>query len=395
MVTDATTREPQPALDVPRQQHVRTTHAEDEAIAARTRMAQVKTIYRQANLSLSISLVIAVVWCFVLRDVASHSFLKGWLAIVFALAALRFVVVRAFYREERSIDDMPLWEFRFAVCLLASTLVWGIGGWLLMPSHSPLHQAVIYFFMMGMAGSNIVAFAAHIWCSRITLWAMLAPATLWFLVQGEPLLQVMGGAGLVYAVIAMKGARELGQMLQRMFQLSHDLRVAHDRAQELARIDDLSGMNNRRAFFDLGAAAFERARAGDGSFSLLMIDIDHFKSINDRFGHAAGDRVIRAIAEAIKQNVRAVDIAGRLGGEEFAVALPGTSRKDAMFLAERLRQSIAAMEIHHNGQTITLTGSLGLAESQGSLSLDTLIHEADSALYKAKANGRNRIEEAG
>jgi len=123
-----------------------------------------------------------------------------------------------------------------------------------------------------------------------------------------------------------------------------------------------------------------------------MFDIDHFKEINDTHGHAAGDRVLQAVGDAIRRRARATDILGRLGGEEFAMLLPETGGAEALTLAERLRREITAVGVPHGGRSIALTCSCGVAaRSDEILLLDTLLSFADKALYRAKRQGRNRI----
>lgn len=122
-----------------------------------------------------------------------------------------------------------------------------------------------------------------------------------------------------------------------------------------------------------------------------MLDIDNFKSINDRFGHAAGDRVIRSVADGIREQLRQTDVAGRLGGEEFAVLLPETSRDDATAIAERIRTAIDIRAVTHERGDIPFTVSVGVADLQPGGTLADLLVRADEALYRAKRSGRNRV----
>lgn len=140
---------------------------------------------------------------------------------------------------------------------------------------------------------------------------------------------------------------------------------------------------------------FARAKKYNMELSLLMIDLDYFKSINDTFGHAAGDEVIREIGNIIKTNFRRTDIVGRIGGDEFAVLLKNTSLQDAKKAAEQLRETVAGKKIVCGEQEIGLTVSIGAAaicgETDGSNSIEALFKKADDALYKAKAKGRNCV----
>jgi two-component system cell cycle response regulator len=165
-----------------------------------------------------------------------------------------------------------------------------------------------------------------------------------------------------------------------------------DDARRLAASDALTGLPNRRAFVD--AIERERSRATRHAlpFSFVMIDVDHFKSINDTHGHAAGDLVLQAVARALTSVARRSDVVGRWGGEEFVVALPQTSEAGARVAAERLRKAIADTKcILPSGETIHVTASLGVASVDCAWQTDALVARADSAMYEAKSDGRNRV----
>jgi diguanylate cyclase (GGDEF)-like protein len=155
-----------------------------------------------------------------------------------------------------------------------------------------------------------------------------------------------------------------------------------------ATTDPLTGLLNRRGFFDSVAALMGRSK---GPISVLAFDLDHFKSINDRCGHAVGDAVLQLFAKMARQTMRQNDIIGRLGGEEFVGVLAG-SLTDAASAAERVRAAFAAASLVRNGQQVAATVSIGVACGPPSSAIDTLIARADVALYRAKGNGRDRVE---
>ena len=141
----------------------------------------------------------------------------------------------------------------------------------------------------------------------------------------------------------------------------------------------------------------ERDRAGrlGLTFSIAMLDVDHFKSCNDKYGHLVGDAVLRKIAERLKSSVREVDMVARYGGEEFCIVLPETTKKIAVTVAERLRKAIGAEPIKAFDEEIKVTASLGVtAYPEDGEDLNTLIEKADTALYRAKRKGRNVVCEA-
>ncbi|MEW6261851.1 MAG: diguanylate cyclase [Thermodesulfobacteriota bacterium] len=172
-----------------------------------------------------------------------------------------------------------------------------------------------------------------------------------------------------------------------------DRKEAEGRLKELAIKDGLTDLFNRRHFLELARQEIERARRYEKNFSLIILDVDHFKEINDRHGHDAGDEVLKALARVSRRILRRVDVIGRLGGEEFAVAMPETDRDQAGRTAERLRLAIARESVPLGDSNLTVTISLGVASlSHRDLSLKDLLKKADQAMYRAKDQGRNRVE---
>ena len=166
------------------------------------------------------------------------------------------------------------------------------------------------------------------------------------------------------------------------------------RMERLATTDDLTGLLNRRAFFTGADTARRLALRMRQPITLLMFDIDHFKQLNDRFGHATGDEALVKFASTCSADLREHDILGRLGGEEFALALPGTDLDGALHAAERLRQSVMDTRLLTCGNSYTMTVSIGVVLVDPDEDLPTSLARADHALYEAKRNGRNRVQVA-
>jgi diguanylate cyclase (GGDEF)-like protein len=166
----------------------------------------------------------------------------------------------------------------------------------------------------------------------------------------------------------------------------------HAELMRLATTDPLTGLLNRRSFFDRGIAELRKARRGGQQACFLMLDVDHFKKINDTYGHKTGDIVLKALAEKLLGALRPGDLAGRLGGEEFAVLLPDTTLVSAEVAAQRLCDHIAQMEVSSESEIIKFTVSIGAADfEKDALTLQPAMDRADAALYRAKAEGRNRV----
>ncbi len=170
------------------------------------------------------------------------------------------------------------------------------------------------------------------------------------------------------------------------------LERANSQLETLSRTDPLTGLNNRGHWEDCLEAEFARFARTLHPVSLVMLDIDHFKAINDGHGHQAGDEVIRALAQAVRAAVRVTDVAGRYGGEEFGIILVNTDGEGAAVVAERLRERIEDTVVSWRGQTIRFTVSLGVAEAEPEMSDSAeWLGRADAALYQAKAQGRNQV----
>lgn len=151
-------------------------------------------------------------------------------------------------------------------------------------------------------------------------------------------------------------------------------------------------MFNRGAGIDKAENEFIKTLASGGTFSVVVIDLDWFKKINDSFGHATGDWALKKVADTINEYKRSTDIACRLGGEEFAIFMPNTDKMLANEVAENVCQAFANINTRYSGHQFTITASIGVSDkAEEDLSLDPIINRADTALYQAKSNGRNRV----
>jgi diguanylate cyclase (GGDEF)-like protein/PAS domain S-box-containing protein len=166
---------------------------------------------------------------------------------------------------------------------------------------------------------------------------------------------------------------------------------AYERVQKQAITDALTGVYNRRGLFQSGEFEFTRAQRTKRRFCALMLDIDHFKRVNDHYGHATGDQALRQLAERCKAGIRGIDIIGRYGGEEFVILLPETPLEAGCILAERLRAAVEGSSFPTDSGPLRITVSIGAAEAGALDTLNKLIERADSALYKAKNAGRNCV----
>ncbi len=185
--------------------------------------------------------------------------------------------------------------------------------------------------------------------------------------------------------------RSILTMAQELEALISQLQSEKGKLEELAYTDPLTGLSNRRLFLEEARRMIEYSRRYGEPLSLLMMDIDNFKNINDEYGHDVGDLTLKKLAEVIKRNIRGSDIAARFGGEEFVVLLPRTDEKGAELVAERIRRDFKKDPVRVDGREITTTVSIGVAEIENGENLEELIKKADTALYRAKRTGKDKV----
>jgi len=191
---------------------------------------------------------------------------------------------------------------------------------------------------------------------------------------------------------------QLEAVIKDRERLAEELKVANQSLSMMAMSDALTGLPNRRAFEEALTRDLARTERQGGAVTLILIDADHFKKVNDTYGHQGGDTVLRALSDVLRESTRTSDIAARVGGEEFALILPQTDSDNALVVAERVRMRFAVRKIAlDDGRVVKATVSLGMAtvKSPGCRTADKALYEAaDKALYDAKASGRNCVHTA-
>ena len=317
------------------------------------------------NLAVSTRIGVALTLIAVLAILSRHKSTLTSLVVVEAVVITALTFVTAITRG--ASEGMAPGDYTLPTVMVA------VGFLFLLPSTPRTWFVMIIVFVTG----NIT-----------TLWMLVGEAHLNTVIFTG----VQSTAGILVA--AYLGFRD--KLRQREEFASIEMaRVLAKQLSQLATTDSLTGVANRREFFHMASKEISRAQRNDRVLSVLMFDIDHFKKINDQYGHAAGDEVLVNIASICKKVLREIDTIGRLGGEEFGILLPETDIKEAAMVAERLRESMKLIRPGGSATTGTVTMSLGVAQWHASHEdFEELMARADRALYGAKRGGRNRVSVA-
>ncbi|QDF99010.1 hypothetical protein CJ010_21955 [Azoarcus sp. DD4] len=308
------------------------------------------------------------------------------LMVLFCCAGLRFASrFLELKRRAPGLHRMARWMVRCGLGLIALAVLAG----------SQAAAALVAFggvlvVSVTMVGLGVWSVARGQVAARYFLAAALAA------MAGAMITAMAVWRGLPFSSVAFHVA-ELGVALEgtllalALAYRMRQLRLARAQAEALARIDPLTGLLNRRAFMEQAAPTWSTAVRSARPLAVMLVDLDHFKRINDSHGHAVGDRVLVEVGATLAGVCRGGDLCARWGGEEFIILLPETGVEQAMHLAERLRRRIESLVVHEAGQRVPLSASMGIAGRDHQADLEALIREADGWLYRAKETGRGRV----
>jgi len=326
-----------------------------------------------------------------------------WTVLLYAVVAVRLLNWRSYRRRGIGSGEDTRWARRFALGALATGALWGVGGVSVLAAPSPYYVVFVAFVIGGMTAGAIAQHSVYL----PALFSFMLPAVLplagAFIIQGTTISIAMGIMTAIYAgALALLG-RDLNRSLVQNFQLHAEFKsltgsleqeIARRKSAEvelahLARHDALTGLANRSTFFERLTLEIGRAKRGETRFAVHYIDLDHFKDVNDTYGHQMGDRLLALIAEQLEKNVRQIDLVARLGGDEFAILQDGIhNRSDAETLATKLLDQLSdTFEIE--GNHIHIAPSIGIALYHADTgSADMILEQADLAMYQAKSAGR-------
>ncbi|HAA41106.1 MAG TPA: GGDEF domain-containing protein [Pseudomonas sp.] len=362
---------------------------QDCFIEAQVRTDRLHQLFRQSFAAIFGSYMAAAMLCWLCWERFDHTLMLVWLVVLGASSLLRVKMFLDWFRCPNSERTPDRWERRYWVTLVLSAGIWGAGALALMPPDDRLSQALVMLFTVGMSVSAVSCYSAYRYMTLVSIGLVLLPCTLWLLFQPTSMQVGIGIAVLVFSTFVASATRKLSDALEKAFRLTRQMERAHNISTRAAQTDELTGLMNRRAFFEHAQLLYAQCRHNQQPLCVLMMDMDHFKQINDTYGHQAGDQVLRQIGGVISASFRKADVYGRLGGEEFAVLLPNTSLDTARTIAEDLIKAIAGLAAE---LVKGLSASLGVAFTHAvDEDLHGLMNSADKALYRAKALGRNQV----
>lgn len=365
----------------------------NESTELLVRVEQLRLLYKQSFIATYMSVITASLVVMMLWPVQKHTILLAWLAAV-VLAALSRLFLFMRYKKARPLEGIALlkWGPPYFRSHIITLFIWSLGAIWVMPKDSLVHQAAVCFFILGMAGAALTSYSAHRRTTLLSVFGMLIPIIIWLFFYGESLVTTyMAIAATIFCLASIRITGILASAQHQRLALSHQLKISSDNAKKLARTDELTGLPNRRAFYETADILFKTSQRTHENIALILIDIDYFKRVNDSFGHISGDTVLVQIGKTLQQTVRASDTCARIGGEEFAIIFLASLTDDAVQLAEKVRLAIAntPINVNVNHQKLAITASFGVA--MGGESINNIFRYADEALYQAKEAGRNRV----
>jgi diguanylate cyclase (GGDEF)-like protein len=364
-------------------------HEQERFIAQQVRTDRLQQLFRQSVTAVFGSFLALVMLCWLCWERFDHSIVTGWIALLSASTLLRIIMFVVYFRSPQAARTPQRWERIYLVTLALSAGIWGAGALAVMPADDLLAQALVMLFTVGMSVSAVSCYSAYRYMTVMSIALVLLPSTFWLLFQPSTLQLGMGLAVLVFASFVCSATRKLSDALETAFRLTREMELAHSISTRAAQTDELTGLKNRRAFFEQAQRLYNHCQNYQLPLCAVMLDMDHFKHINDTYGHQVGDQVLRQMGVVICRSFREHDVYGRLGGEEFAVLLPNTSLETAQQLAEELVHPMAGLM---TGPVHCITASIGVASMDASdKDLHSLLSNADKALYRAKARGRNQV----
>lgn len=380
---------------------------DSEALQRAIRVSQAVNRVRQLPTVFVANPVLAMFIAVAYWDHADRTWLVALIAVMVTLFMPALLSWRRLRGRPRPADVSTQNEVRALLFSASAGVIWGIAAWMLFPLGGPDERATLVMMMAGLTGGAVSFFSSSPVASMAFFVPFMAPLfvqSIRYAVGSQPVLPSAIGVFILVALLFTKTSwRQFVETVRILVERDRaldeakasgiQLELALSRMQDLAMVDELTGLKNRRAFFDDADPAIAMSRRRGKPVTVALLDLDHFKLVNDTHGHAVGDVVLKVVAERIVDTFRGEQIVGRMGGEEFVVLLPDTTPTQALSAVERVRRAVGGVPVKVPGGpevTVTLSGGIALLR-EGEL-VETAIDHADKAMYRAKGLGRDRVE---
>jgi diguanylate cyclase (GGDEF)-like protein len=379
-----------------------------EALQRAIRVSQAVNRVRQMPMVFIANALLAVFLTAYFWDRTRPEYLVAILATMVLTLTPGMLSWRRLRRRERPEQVSRRNELRATFFAIGLGILWGMLVWLLFPLGNTDERAMLVVLMIALSGGSVSFFSSSPFASLGFLLPFMIPLLIMTVRFDHSDLPTLPSVVAIFILTAMFFTRTAWEefvatvrlLLERDEALAEakasgkQLAQALSRMQDLAMVDELTGLKNRRAFFDDAEPAVAAARRRKQPIAVALLDLDYFKDVNDTYGHAVGDIVLKEVARRITSTLREEQIVGRLGGEEFVALLPDTTPAQALIAIERVRKAVGATQIPlpGGGPAISVTVSGGIAPVLEDEGLESVIDLADKAMYRAKGLGRDRVE---
>jgi diguanylate cyclase (GGDEF)-like protein len=383
-----------------------TVPAPSEALLREIRVSQAVARVRQLPTVFAANPLLATFIAVIYWDHVFRTLLVMFIALQFMLWTPAILSWRRLRNKARPTRVSIGNERRATVFSAGAGLLWAVAAFVLYPAGGYEERSTLVMMLAGLCAGSVSFFSSSPYASM----AFWAPYMLVLLGQA---LTFMGGSPVLPAAIAVFTACaiwftrtswnqfvenvrvlvERDRLLQEAQASGVQLELMLSRMSDLAMVDELTGLKNRRSFFEDIEPVIAGSRRRGKPVAIALLDLDHFKDVNDTHGHAIGDDVLRVVAHRIEETLRQEQIVGRIGGEEFVVLLPDTSPQQALVAIERVRKAVGETPIPvTGGGDVWMTVSGGISPLGDGMPVPLAVQHADKAMYRAKALGRNRVE---
>lgn len=360
--------------------------ADSGEVDAAVRRAAVVHLFEQARLASAVNMVLSALVAIALWGSAPTPWLLAWAGSLMAVNIARIGLVFAYWRTES--QSIPSWYVRFVAGMVASTGLWGLAGPLFLPIVPPMEALALALAIDGIAAGGLPLLGAILPLYLTHIAVALVPVIGTFVVLGSYMDLLLALMIALFGTTMAASGNAYSRNIHDAHLLGARLAKANRALEWRASHDPLTGLWNRQRLETELDEELERSARYNTPCSLIMLDADHFKAVNDAHGHDAGDRVLVRLGRVLASEVRGPDRVARWGGEEFMVLLPQTDLAAAAGTAERLRARVAGSDA---GDGLGITASLGVASCRDPDQRSALLKRLDDALYRAKEEGRNRV----